>query len=396
MKPISNSIVNVKLNSFILFIMKAVKANLMYDGKRSQKDVYVSFDGSYITGIADKKPDCEILGEGIVTPAFIDPHSHIGLDRAGEPGSESESNDRLDAMIPLGRAIDGVYMDDHAFKESVENNVLYSVVLPGSGNIMGGMGSLIRNFSKNTKDAFIKDIGIKMALGYNPRSTTEWKGTRPTTRMGVAAIIRENFILAQKAVNLIDRDKKTVDEIDPKTELLIKVIKGEYRIMCHLHKEDDALFLMSLVDEFGIKPIINHGMDFHSREIFEEIRKRDLSLVYGPLDSHPYKVELKHESWRNVELLQNSGIRFSLISDHPVILQRNLFLTTRHFMRFGSTKEQCISYVSSRPAEILGLNNLGTVEKGKLASFSLWNKDPFDLDAFPKMVFGEGQLVHEE
>lgn len=258
------------------------------------------------------------------------------------------------------------------------------------------MGSLIRNFFKNRKDAFVRDIGVKMALGYNPRSTTEWKGTRPTTRMGVAAIIRENFILAQKSLNLMEKGKKTIDEIDPKTEFLTKLIKGEYRIMCHLHKEDDALFLMSLVDQFGIKPIINHGMDFHSKEIFQEIRKRDLSLVYGPLDSHPYKVELKHESWRNVEYVQKSGVRFALISDHPVILQRNLFLTTRHFMRFGATKEQCISYVSSRPAQILGLDDLGTVENGKLASFSVWNKDPFEMGAYPTMVFGEGNLVHQE
>lgn len=376
--------------------MKAVKANLLYDGKSSKKNMYIYFEGDTIEEVTDKKPDCEILGEGTVTPAFIDPHSHIGLDRAGEPGLESEANDKLDSMIPLGRAIDGVYMDDHAFAESVENNVLYSVVLPGSGNILGGMGSLIRNYSKNIKDAFVKDIGVKMALGYNPRSTTEWKGTRPTTRMGVAAIIRQNFTLAQKAANLVDNGKKTVDEIDPGTEFLIKLIKGEYRIMCHLHKEDDALFLMSLVDTFGIKPIINHGMDFHNPEIFEEIKKRGLSLVYGPLDSHPYKVELKHESWRNVELVQKSGVKFALISDHPVILQRDLFLTTRHFLRFGATKEQCISYVSSRPAEILGLDNLGTIEKGKLASFSVWNNDPFVLGSYPKIVFGEGKIVHQE
>ncbi len=373
--------------------MKAVKATTLYDGKVSKKDVYVGFEGSDIVYVDTKKPDCDVVVEGLVTPAFIDPHSHIGLDRAGEPGAESEANDQLDSMMPLGRAIDGVYMDDHAFSESVESGVLYSVVLPGSGNILGGMGSLIRNFSDNIKEAFVQDIGVKMALGYNPRSTTEWKGKRPTTRMGVGAIIRDRFTTAAKTMKLIESGKKTVEEVDNETEFLMKLINGEYKIMCHLHKEDDALFLMSLVDQFGIKPIINHGMDFHSNSIFAEIKKRDLSLVYGPLDSHPYKVELKHESWKNVELVQNSGVRFALISDHPVILQRTLFLTTRHFMRFGATKEQCVSYVTSKPAEILGLNKLGTVEKGKLASFSVWNKDPFQFDAYPKMVIGEGKTL---
>ncbi|MCL4357080.1 MAG: amidohydrolase [Candidatus Thermoplasmatota archaeon] len=376
--------------------MKFVKADMLYDGKGVQKDVFVGFQDSAIKYVGKKKPEGEMIGEGIVTPAFIDPHSHIGLDRAGEPYLESEANDKLAPMMPLGRAIDGVYMDDSAFTESVENNVLYSVVLPGSGNIMGGMGCLIRNFGKNIKESYIKDIGVKMALGYNPRSTTDWKGERPTTRMGVSAIIRSKFLAAKKTKIMVDSGKKSIDEVDPETEFLISILNGSVKIMCHVHKEDDALFLMSLVDHFGIRPIINHGGDFHTKTIFEEIKKRDMSLVYGPMDSHPYKVELKHESWRNVELLQNSGIRFALISDHPVILQRNLFLTTRHFMRFGATKEQCISYLTSRPAEILGLTDLGTLEPEKLASFSLWSGDPFSMESYPKLVIGEGkELLHE-
>ena len=80
--------------------MKAVKANLLYDGKGVQKNVYVCINGNSISDVTANKPDCDIISEGIVTPAFIDPHSHIGLDRAGEPGSESEANDKLDSMIP--------------------------------------------------------------------------------------------------------------------------------------------------------------------------------------------------------------------------------------------------------------------------------------------------------
>ncbi|MGP6293530.1 amidohydrolase family protein [Caldiplasma sukawensis] len=376
--------------------MKYAKAEILYDGVGSKRNVYIGFENEKITYVGEKKPEGESIGEGIITPAFIDPHSHIGLDRAGEPGMESEANDRLDSFIPLGRAVDGVYMDDTAFRESVENNVLYSVVLPGSGNIMGGMGSLIRNFGINIKEAYIKDIGMKMALGYNPRSTTEWKGTRPTTRMGVYALIRKKFMEAAKTKKLIETGKKTMEEVDPETEKIIDIISGKIRIMCHVHKEDDTLFLLDLRRTYGLDVVINHGCDYYQDTIYREIEKENVPMVFGPLDSHPYKVELKHESYKNVEKLQKSKIKFALISDHPVILQRTLFLTTRHFMRYGASKEQCISYLTSRPAEILGLNNLGSIETGKLASFSIWNKDPFLLDSYPKVVVGEGKFLVEE
>ncbi len=38
------------------------------------------------------------------------------------------------------------------------------------------------NFVQDIDQAYIMDVGIKAALGYNPRSTMEWKGNRPSTR----------------------------------------------------------------------------------------------------------------------------------------------------------------------------------------------------------------------
>lgn len=373
--------------------MKYVSAKFLYDGLDLKRDHYVGFEGETITYVGKDRPEGEMLAEGTVTPAFIDSHSHIGMDRAGEPYLESESNEQYQAILPLARAIDSVYMDDEAFRGSVETGILYSTVLPGSGNIVGGMGSLIRNFGKNIDEAFIRDIGVKMALGYNPRSTTDWKGDRPSTRMGAVAMLREQFLQAQKSRKLIENGKKSLEEIDSKTEIFMKMLSGDLKIMCHLHREDDALQLLSLADRFGIRPIINHGLDFYRPEIFNLIRKKGMSMVYGPLDAHPYKVELRHETWRNCRLIYESGVEFSLMSDHPVILQRNLFLTLRHFLRVGASKKECISYLTSKPASILGLDDIGTLEKGKKASLTVWNGDPFSLESYASTVIGEGKTL---
>lgn len=376
--------------------MKYVKGTIAYTGDQVRKDLYVGFEGDSIVYTGHDKPEGEFLGEGIITPSFIDAHSHIGLDRSGEPYGESEANEKMESLLPLVRAVDSVYMDDGAFRESVESGFLYSTVLPGSGNIVGGMGSLIRNFGRNIKEAFVKDIGVKMALGYNPRSTVEWKGNRPSTRMGAIALLREKFLSARKTSALLAAGKKTADEVDPKTEIFMKLLSGELKVMCHLHREDDAIQLLNLSESFGIKPIINHGLDFYRPEIFNYIKSKDMPMVYGPLDSHPYKVELKHESWRNTKLIYESGVKFCLMSDHPVILQRNLFLTVRHFMRWGATREECISYLTSRPAEILGVNDLGKIEKERKASIVVWSGDPFSFESYPRVVIGEGNILVDE
>ncbi len=82
-----------------------------------------------------------------------------------------------------------------------------------------------------------------------------------------------------------------------------------------------------------------------------------------------------------------------MMSDHPVILQRNLFLTMRHFLKFGMSREEAITKLTREPAEILGLPDLGTISEGKLASFTVWNKDPFEIDAQPSAIVAEGNLI---
>jgi imidazolonepropionase-like amidohydrolase len=240
------------------------------------------------------------------------------------------------------------------------------------------------------------DVGIKAALGYNPRSTTDWKGDRPSTRMGAIAMLRENFFKARKMQRLVKKKRKVMDEVDPITEVFMDILSGKYKMMVHVHKEDDIMMLLQIASEFGIKVVANHCADVYRREVFEALKQSSIPIVYGPLDSFPYKVELKHESWRNLEKLLQSAAKFSLMSDHPVILQRNIFYTLRHLLRFGVSKADAISKISREAAEIIGIQNIGQIKPGFKASLVVWNGDPFSLSSYPILVIAEGNIVYRE
>jgi imidazolonepropionase-like amidohydrolase len=211
----------------------------------------------------------------------------------------------------------------------------YSTVLPGSGNVIGGKAVLIRNFAHDINEAYVMDVGIKAVLEYNPRSTVDWKGDRPSTRMGAVAMLRENLVKALKARKLVELQKKAPEEIELLTEVFMDILSNKFKMMVHLHKEDDAMVLIQLAREFGIKAIANHCADVHRQEVFVALREALIPIIYGPMDSFSYKVELKHESWKNAQKLFKSGAKFSIMSDHPVILlQTSLFYSLRHFLRF--------------------------------------------------------------
>jgi imidazolonepropionase-like amidohydrolase len=385
-------------------MVQSVFAETLYTGDEVVRNVHLVFEGNRVKGVS-KEVKGDFLGKfPVVTPAFIDAHCHIGMERAGEPGSEGEANDHMDSMLFLADALDSVQMDDAAFRDSVELGVLYSCVLPGSGNIVGGRSAIIRNYARTTTEALIARAGIKAAFGYNPMSTRDWKGTRPHTRMGALSLLRGRLAQVKSKMEAGRRGGKSkggkaaaADALSAEEEVIRAILSGQQGLRVHVHKIDDIASLLRLQEEFGIRVTVDHACDVNDGHIYSVLKDRGIPVVFGPLDAFAYKVELKHENWRNVRHLLESGVDFGLMTDHPVIPQRNLLLELRWFMRCGLNRQDAIEIVTRRNAQILGVNGfLGTLDKGKWASFSCWNGDPFDVSRYPVKVFGEGNVVFEE
>jgi imidazolonepropionase-like amidohydrolase len=383
--------------------VKSVFAETLYTGDEIVRNVHLVFEGSQVKGVS-KELKGDFLGKfPVVTPAFIDAHCHIGMERSGEPGSEGEANDHMDSMLFLADALDSVQMDDTAFRDSVEMGVLYSCVLPGSGNIVGGRSAIIRNYARTTTEALIARSGIKAAFGYNPMSTRDWKGTRPHTRMGSLSLLRGRLAQVQCKLEKQRRGKTksggagAADTLTAEEEIIRDMLTGKLGVRVHVHKIDDIASLLRLQEEFGIRVTVDHACDVNEGHIYSALKDRGIPVVFGPLDAFAYKVELKHENWRNVRHLLESGVDFGLMTDHPVIPQRNLFLELRWFLRCGLNRQDAVEIITRRNAQILGVQDmLGTLDKGKWASFSCWNGDPFDVSRYPVKVFGEGAVVFEE
>ncbi|MBN1503829.1 MAG: amidohydrolase family protein [Candidatus Eisenbacteria bacterium] len=401
--------------------MKCIHAKRLYTGTSVLDDAYLLFDGREIAGVSRTKKGTMVGKFALVTPAFIDPHSHIGMYRTAEPEAEGEGNDEMQAILALSDALDSVQMDDAAFAEAVEMGVLYSCVVPGSGNIIGGRSAVIRHYAKNTNDALFARAGVKAAFGFNPMSVAHrgWKGERPTTRMGAVAILRAKLHEVQQKMEKEKRAKAAASggterrrsgaagEAEKKAReeaaftaadlVLREVLEGKQVLRVHVHKIDDIAALLRVVDDFKLRITIEHAGDVHQPEIFVELKRRGIPVIYGPTDGFAYKVELKHDNWRNVKHLVASGVEYGLMTDHPFVLSKMLLTQTRWFLRAGVTKQQAVELVSRKNAQLIGVDRmLGTLDKGRWASFVCWNGDPFDISSYPVAVYGEGRLLFSD
>jgi imidazolonepropionase-like amidohydrolase len=338
--------------------------------------------------------------------------------RAGEPGSEAEGNEILSQIQPLHDPVRSVYFDDRAFRDAVDFGVLYSCIMPGSGNLFGGKSKVIRNFAKHVGECQLLDFGYKMALGYNPRSTGAWKGDRPNTRMGIYALLERHFddvlLREKRALTAQDRKREELsrkklskaertkelellgrefdNEFTPDDRAILEVVHGRRPVKIHVHKEDDVLYLLHLVDKYGLKVSAEHTGDVFNQEIFEMLRDAEIPVIYGPLGSHAYKVELRNSRYQTAEKLMKSGVTFGLMTDHPVIHASLLRDSLRYFLIYGMPTATALNLISQVNATLVGVGDrLGSVTPGKLGSVLIWDRDPLHLSAIPKVVVAEGR-----
>ncbi len=401
-----------------------IHATELFDGITKKKNQYIVIEGDKIVEVSNKKQPADY--QGIVTPALIDAHSHIGMMREGEPGSEDEANDYSDQFIPLNDPIKSIYFDDRAFKDAVDFGVLYSCVVPGSGNLVAGQAQVIRTFANNTTDCFVRNAGLKMALGYNPRSTTSWRGARPNTRMGLYAMLEKKFDdlllkrekeLMNKQKKIRDLNKKTIDQnfteedyqfeknhIEREYDFAftneeleyLQILDGNKLCRVHVHKQDDIHYLIELKNKYGLRVTVEHALDVHELEVFNLLAKEDIPVIYGPIGGIGGKTELKHAYYQNAKLLMNSKARFAVMTDHPIVNSIALRDTMKYFMIHGFSDVDSINAMTSSAAKILGVDDLlGSVEQGKIASLVVWNQDPFHFAAFPSVVLAEGRVIRK-
>ncbi len=372
------------------------------DGLHDQFDGWVLFEDGRIAGLGRGEPsECGKAFDGkggVLTPGFIDVHSHVGLyeDSLGFEGADG--NEDTDPATPQLRAIDGANPMDRGFREAMEAGVTAVAISPGSANPIGGQIALIKTAGRRVDDMVVKaPVAIKFALGENPKAVYHDKNDSPVTRMATAAIIREQLF---KAKEYMGRQKRAADDpdtdapdYDPKLEALIPLLEGRIDAHFHAHRADDIFTALRIAKEFGIKPVLIHGTEAHI--VADILKGEGVPVVYGPYMTDRSKPELRNLTEEAPGILCRAGIETAITVDHPEIPLRLLRIALMLAVNAGMDKRDALSAVTSVPAHIAGVENrLGSIAVGKDADCVLWSGDPLDIGTQVQAVFVNGALEY--
>jgi imidazolonepropionase-like amidohydrolase len=241
----------------------------------------------------------------------------------------------------------------------------------------------------------IENSGMKVAFGENPRRVYGDKKVLPSTRMGVAGIMREwlyktkNYM--EKKERFADKPEKQPDK-DLKLEALIPVLKGEIPMRVHAHRADDVATAIRICEEFGIKMSWEHATEGH--RIAKYIAEKNIPAVWGPGLNWRSKWETRERTFETVKNLVDAGVKVALQTDADNGKIGFLPIHAALAVRDGLSEEEAWRTITINPAEILGVaDRVGSIEKGKDADLRITKGDPFDPRSQVMMVFIDGELV---
>ncbi|MDR0898311.1 MAG: amidohydrolase [Oscillospiraceae bacterium] len=332
-----------------------------------------------------------------VLPGIIDAHCHIGM---WEDGMGQEGSDGNEATAPVTaemRAIDGINPFDPCWQEALEAGVTTAVTGPGSANVIGGQFVAMKTTPGSVEARIVKEpLALKTAFGENPKRVYGSQKKSPGTRMATAAIFRQAMLDGlsyAKKMNAADEDKRP--ERSLAKEMLALAATGQILVKAHAHRADDILTALRLRDEFGLNMTLEHCTEGYL--IPEALKAANLPIILGPLLSERSKIELKNLTFKAPAILHKAGVRFALMTDHPVIPLQYLFLSAALAVREGLPEREALKAITLNGAWATGLSDrLGSLEVGKDADFALYDGHPLDARIAPRQVYVNGVLACEK
>jgi imidazolonepropionase-like amidohydrolase len=343
--------------------------------------------------------DCEGM---TILPSFIELNSEIGL-KAPERGPwqfrpQMESNKEgayywNESIHPEFSAYEHFKVNEKDVAEGQKMGFGIALTHVGDG-IAQGTGAMVAL----TKDQFkaVQKAEVAAFYSFNKGASRQ---SYPSSQMGSIALLKQAF-----------HDVKWYNEgLSNTTDLSLEAFKTQQSLPRFFETDDkwEILRAQKIAEEFNI--IFTYYGSGNEYSILNELASKKLRVV-APL-SFPtaYDVndpfvnrqiplsELKH--WElaphNPRLISEKGIPMCLTSQ-GVANSAEFWKNLQRLIETGMSTDKILAALTTEPAKWLGIDKqYGTIEKGKKALFTVYDKNPFEQKSqvLESFVLGE-RTVH--
>ncbi len=342
----------------------------------------------------------------VIVPAFLDAYASVGVPAPKQepysPWPQLESNRQStfywnEAVHPETSASENYEMDTKENKRFHEMGFGFAVTHADDG-IAQGSGALVSLGSSDLSNRMIQSA----AAAFFSLDKGVSRQTYPSSQMGSIALVRQLFY----DLEWYRKNK------DPKTDLSLRALDEQMNLPLFFKTEDkfEALRVVKVGKEFGLPFVIfGSGQEY---AYAEELKAWGHPLVIPLAFPKPYDVGdpyvARHISLGALREWEMAPFNPRILFEHQVPFSftasgcedaKTFWKNLRKAIEHGLPLSEALAALTVNPAKILHVElQLGTLEEGRLASFTVFDKDPFreEASALETWNLGDREILEQK
>lgn len=332
-----------------------------------------------------------------VMPGIIDAHCHIGISEEKKGKEGEDCNETTSAIAPYLRAIDAINTMDPAFHNAIQAGITSVMVGPGSVSVVGGQFTFMKTHGRVIENMIVlAPAAIKVSFGENPKTTFQEMNLPPTSRMTIAAMLREELYMAQQYKKKKEHAYEIGEEFeeDFRLEPWVPVLDKKIPLKAHVHRIDDILTAIRIAKEFDLNMTLDHCSEGHI--IADEISDSGFCTILGPYLACRNKLEAQNADLKSAGVLSRKGVKVAIMTDHPVTLIQYLPIYAGLAAKKGLGIEEGLKAITINPAIICGVGDrVGSIEVGKDADIAIFTGNPMEVFTHTAYTIINGEIVYK-
>ena len=302
-------------------------------------------------------------------------------------------------LLPEATVVDQLQIGADTFDQQRAAGITTALTAPRTG-VFQGQSALI-NLGGDAAEKLILKSPASLNVGFAGA-----RGGYPNSLMGVFAFLRQSLLDARHYRETWARYNKSPrgaerPQVNKSLAALQPVINGEMPVIFNVTSEREIRRAIALAEEFNLKYLLAGAGQ--SYQLAEYLKSKNatvlLSLSFpqkpaGLEDPESESLRVlrdRAEAPKAAAALHKAGVKFAFTSG-TLMRPADYIVNAARAIEAGLPKEAALRAMTIAPAEIFGVSEqLGSIEKGKIANLVIASGDLFDKNTKVRHVFIDGK-----
>lgn len=175
-------------------------------------------------------------------------------------------------------------------------------------------------------------------------------------------------------------------------EALFPVLDKKVPLTLDVHRAGDILAALALAEEFDVDVVLVGAAE--GWKVADQIAATKVPVVVMPTENLPGSFDRLGARMDNAALLHAAGVQVVIAELGEAHNLRNVKQQAGVAVAHGLDHEVALQAITLNVAEAYGVDkDYGSLAKGKVANFVVWDHDPFELDSWAEQVYIRGAKI---